>query len=47
MYSIEGAINSGLDVKYTDAKYCFTTWPIPKHEIEATNGLVVGNASNN
>lgn len=47
MYSIEGAINSELEVKPSDAKYRFTTWPIPKHELEATNGLVVGNASNN
>lgn len=47
LYSMEGSINSGLEVKYTDAKYRFTTWPIPKHEIEATNGLIVGNASNN
>lgn len=45
-YSIEGPINNQLNVKYTDAKYRFTTWPIPQHEIEATNGLVVGNASN-
>ena len=47
LYSIDGSINNELNVKYTDAKYRFTTWPIPKHEIEATNGLVVGNASNN
>lgn len=46
LYSIDGSNNNQLNVKYTDPKYRFTTWPIPKHEIEATNGLVVGNASN-
>lgn len=46
LYAISGPINSELDMKYTDAKYRFTTWPIPKHEIEATNGLIKGNASN-
>jgi hypothetical protein len=47
LYSLQGPYNNEMEVKYTDAKYRFTTWPIPKHEIEATNGLVVGNASNN
>lgn len=47
LYSMEGPLNNELEVKYVDTKYRFTTWPIPKHEIEATNGLVVGNASNN
>lgn len=47
LYSMDGPVYNQLEVKYTDAKYRFTTWPIPKHEIEATNGLVVGNASNN
>ncbi len=47
LYSMEGPLNNELEVKFTDAKYRFTTWPIPKHEIEATNGLIVGNASNN
>ena len=47
LYSLQGPFNNELEVRYTDAKYRFTTWPIPKHEIEATNGLVVGNASNN
>lgn len=47
LYSIDGSINNQLEVKPEDAKYRFTTWPIPKHELEATNGLVVGNASNN
>lgn len=47
LYSIDGPINNELEVKYSDAKYRFTTWPIPKHELGATNGLVVGNASNN
>lgn len=47
LYSMEGPLNNKLEVKSTDAKYRFTTWPIPKHEIEATNGLIVGNASNN
>lgn len=47
MYAMDGVNNDELNVKYGDAKYRFTTWPIPKHEIEATNGLVVGNASNN
>lgn len=46
LYAIDGVNNSQLEVKYADKKYRFTTWPIPKHEIEATNGLVVGNASN-
>ena len=46
LYAIDGANNSQLEVKTTDRKYRFMTWPIPKHEIEATNGLVVGNASN-
>ena len=47
LYSLQGPYNNEMEVKYTDAKYRFTTWPIPKHEIEATSGLVVGNASNN
>lgn len=46
LYSLIGPYNSELEVRCTDDKYRFTTWPIPKHEIEATNGLVVGNASN-
>lgn len=46
LYATDGANNDELQVKYADRKYRFTTWPIPKHEIEATNGLVVGNASN-
>lgn len=46
LYSMQGPLNNELEVKTSDAKYRFTTWPIPKHEIEATNGLVVGNASN-
>lgn len=46
LYSLQGPLNNELEVKYMDEKYRFTTWPIPKHEIEATNGLVVGNASN-
>lgn len=46
LFSMQGPLNNELEVKYTDAKYRFATWPIPKHEIEATNGLVVGNASN-
>ncbi len=46
LYAIPGPINCELEVKYSDAKYRFTTWPIPKHEIEATNGVVKGNASN-
>ena len=45
-YSMGGPLSNQLEVKYGDAKYRFTTWPIPKHEIEATNGLVVGNKSN-
>lgn len=47
LYSMDGPLNSELEVKYTDKRYRLTTWPIPKHEIEATGGLVVGNASNN
>lgn len=47
LYSMEGSLNDELEVKYTDNRYRFATWPIPKHEIEATNGLIVGNASNN
>lgn len=46
LYATDGPSNNQLEVKYTDKKYRFSTWPIPKHEIEATNGLVVGNASN-
>lgn len=46
MFSLAGPLNNELEVKHTDKKYRFATWPIPKHEIEATNGLVVGNASN-
>lgn len=45
-YSTDGPLSNQLEVKYEDSKYRFTTWPIPKHEIEATNGLVVGNKSN-
>lgn len=46
LYTMDGAKNNQLKVLKSDARYRFTTWPIPKHEIEATNGVVVGNASN-
>lgn len=46
LYTMDGDKNNELKVLTSDARYRFTTWPIPKHEIEATNGVVVGNASN-
>lgn len=46
LYTMDGANYNQLKVLSTDPRYRFTTWPIPKHEIEASNGVVVGNASN-
>lgn len=48
LYTVDGPKNNALKVSPTNRSlYKYTTWPIPKHEIEATNGLVVGNESNN
>lgn len=46
LYTMPGSKNNELKVLKSDERYRFITWPIPKHEIEATNGIVVGNASN-
>lgn len=46
IYTITGEKENQLTVKYGDPLYRFTTWPIPQHEIEASNNVVVGNASN-
>ena len=46
IYTIDGASENQLHIKPTDNAYRFTTWPIPQHEIEASNNVVVGNKSN-
>lgn len=46
IYTVDGSDNNELNIPYNSDKYCMTTWPIPKHELEATNGVVKGNASN-
>ena len=46
LYTIDGANENELNILPTDAAYRFTTWPIPQHEIEASNNVVVGNKSN-
>ena len=46
IYTIDGNNENQLNIKPTDAAYRFTTWPIPQHEIEASNNGVVGNKSN-
>ncbi|MEG1616188.1 MAG: RagB/SusD family nutrient uptake outer membrane protein [Bacteroidales bacterium] len=47
LYTMNGAKNNELEVKAGEKLYNLTTWPIPKHEIEASNGVIKGNASNN
>lgn len=47
LYTMDGDKNNQLKIQKSDNRYRFITWPIPKHEIEASNGVVVGNASNN
>ena len=47
LYTMDGPNNNLLKVTYGSDKYRFMTWPIPNHEISASNGLIVGNASNN
>ena len=46
IYTVDGPDNNELNIPYNSTKYCLTTWPIPKHELEATDGVVKGNASN-
>lgn len=46
LYTIDGPTNNELKVVYGSDKYRFMTWPIPNHEISASNGIVAGNASN-
>lgn len=44
LFTVGGAKNNALKVNASDKLF---TWPIPKHEIEAGNGVVEGNMSNN
>lgn len=44
LYTVSGAKNNQLKVNASDNLF---TWPIPKHEIEAGNGVIEGNKSNN